>query len=135
MLVLADYLFFVLHTLLIGFNLTGWAWRRTRALHLIVLGLTAISWFVLGAYYGWGYCICTDWHLQVRSQLGYDDAGASYLQLLASQVFGMSLSRRASDWLAGGVFALIVLATATAWVCQWRVGRQRPEHPAGRERN
>ena len=49
MLALLDKAFFVFHALLIAFNMVGWAWRRTRTLHLIVLGLTAFSWTVMGA--------------------------------------------------------------------------------------
>jgi hypothetical protein len=121
MLVMLDRAFFVLHTLVMIFNMTGWAWRRTRVLHLIVLSLTALSWFALGAIYGWGYCICTDWHFQIRERLGYRDPYSSYLQLLAAELFNFELSKTASDWLAGSVFALIVMATSTTW---FRVGRR-----------
>ncbi len=116
MLILMDYLFFIAHTLLILFNMVGWAWQRTRLLHLITLGLTMFSWFVLGAFYGWGYCLCTDWHLQIRRELGYSDIESSYIQLLATQVFRVTLSRPASDWIAGTVFVLIVLATTIVWL-------------------
>ncbi len=120
MLVVFDKAFFVLHTLLMGFNMAGWAWKRTRLYHLVAVLLTAFSWFILGAYYGWGYCICTDWHFQVRRQLGYPEAGSSYLQLLASELFGISMDRAVSDWIAGGVFGFIILATVVTWVRVWR---------------
>lgn len=120
MLNLLDKAFFVLHTLLIGFNMTGWAWRRTRVLHLVTLGLTTFSWFVLGAYYGWGYCLCTDWHFQIRRQLGYADLETSYIQLMATEWLGIRLDRTMADWLAGGVFAGILIATAVVWLRVWR---------------
>jgi hypothetical protein len=120
MLFVLDKALLVLHTLLIGFNMFGWAWRRTRLCHLIVLLLTSFSWFVLGAYYGWGYCICTDWQFEIRRQLGYADVGSSFLQLLAAE-FGLSMSQATSDWLAGSVFALIVLATALSWARDFRL--------------
>jgi hypothetical protein len=120
MLVVLDKAFFVLHTLLMGFNMVGWAWRCTRVYHLIAILLTTFSWFVLGAYYGWGYCICTDWQFQIRRQLGYHDAGSSYLQLLATELFGISLDRALSDWIAGGVFGFIIVATVVTWVRVWR---------------
>ena len=68
---LLDKAFFVFHALLIAFNMVGWAWKKTRAAHLIVLGLTAFSWIVMGAFHGWGDCLCTDWHFRVRHHLGY----------------------------------------------------------------
>ncbi|MGZ8511472.1 MAG: DUF2784 family protein, partial [Chitinophagaceae bacterium] len=52
--------FFVFHTVFTLFNMVGWIFPRTRKLHLITLSITAFSWFVLGIWYGWGYCACTD---------------------------------------------------------------------------
>jgi Protein of Unknown function (DUF2784) len=122
MLVFLDMAFFVFHTALMLFNMVGWAWRRSRPYHLICLLLTAASWFILGAFYGWGYCICTDWHFQVREKLGYPDVGPSYLQLLAVEFFGIRISQSFADGLASFVFALIVIATAASW---WRQLRHR----------
>jgi len=74
--------FFIFHTLFTLFNIIGWIFKKTRKLHLITLSLTAFSWFVLGAWYGWGYCFCTDWHWQVREKLGYFDHSNSYIHFL-----------------------------------------------------
>src|SRR5258708_38668094 len=120
MLLFLDFAFFFLHTLLILFNMVGWAWRRTRVLHLLTISLTTFSWFVLGAFYGWGYCLCTDWHFQGRRRLGYVDLESSYVQMLLNRVFGVTLSRPASDRLTMGVFAAPVVATAIAWALEWR---------------
>ncbi|WP_435019310.1 DUF2784 domain-containing protein [Tundrisphaera sp. TA3] len=121
MLVLLDRAFFAFHALLIAFNMTGWAWRRTRVAHLAVLGLTAFSWFVMGAYHGWGYCLCTDWHFQVRRSLGYPVPESSFIQLLAGSV-GIPLGRATAGNLAVGVFAAILVATALAWTIDRRSG-------------
>jgi hypothetical protein len=91
--------FFVFHTVWILFNCLGWIWRRTRRLHLATVTLTALSWFVLGARYGWGYCPCTDWHWRVRERLGYQDP-PSYVQLLIHQLIGIDLGPGWSDALA-----------------------------------
>ncbi len=74
--------FFVFHTVWTLFNMTGWMFRPTRRLHLVTLTLTALSWFVLGIWYGWGYCLCTDWHWQVRRELGFRDESNSYIHFL-----------------------------------------------------
>jgi hypothetical protein len=124
MLSFLDQLFFVVHTLLIGFNMVGWAWRRTRTLHLVTFGLTAFSWFALGAFYGWGYCLCTDWHFQIRRQLGYVDPESSYVQLLVRKLCGASLSRPSADFLAVGIFVAILIATTVVWIRDWQVHRQ-----------
>jgi len=115
MLVLADLGFYVFHTLLIGFNMFGWIFKRTRGWHLLAMGLTSFSWFVMGAVYGWGYCLCTDWHFQVREQLGYQDSATTYVQLLAETGFGMNMSRQTSDVLAVSIFVMILLAMAVVW--------------------
>ena len=102
--------FFVFHTLWILFNCLGWAWRRTRRLHLATVSLTALSWFGLGAWYGWGYCPCTDWHWQIRERLGYHDP-PSYIQLLIRELTTIDLGPDAANAL--GLGTLIVVAAAT----------------------
>ncbi len=128
MLILLNQAFFVLHSLLIVFNIVGWAFRRTRLLHLITMGAVIFSWFVLGAFYGWGYCLCTDWHFQVRRQLGYHDSESSYIQLMAKHWAGVELSATAAAWIAGSVFAFILIAMTVVWtrVLLERFRRTRP---------
>lgn len=89
---LLDIFFFVFHTAFTLFNLTGWAFRKARKLHLVTLCLTAFSWFVLGIWYGWGYCFCTDWHWDVRAKLGYEDPSDSYIHFLLFKMFGLDLN-------------------------------------------
>jgi Protein of Unknown function (DUF2784) len=86
--------FFVFHTVLTLFNMVGWAFPKTRKLHLITLSLTAFSWFVLGIWYGWGYCFCTDWHWDVREKLGYEDRSNSYIHFLVLKLTGINLNPR-----------------------------------------
>lgn len=80
--------FLVFHTGLVIFNCAGWAFRRTRRAHLATMGLTLFSWVVLGGWRGAGYCICTDWHFQVRQALGYHDRADTYIQFLVQELTG-----------------------------------------------
>ena len=80
MLRLFDIGFAVLHTILILFNLCGWAFPRTRRLHLFTITLTLGSWVGLGLKYGFGYCPSTDWHWQLKRQLGEVDLPASWVK-------------------------------------------------------
>ncbi len=89
--------FVLFHTLLILFNLLGWIWKATRRLHLATILLTAFSWFVLGIWYGFGYCFCTDWHWQVRRELGYTDMPNSYIKFLIEMLTGINLSANFVD--------------------------------------
>ncbi|HEX3315750.1 MAG TPA: DUF2784 family protein [Gemmataceae bacterium] len=127
----ADASFFVLHTALMLFNMFGWIWRRTRVAHLITFGLTTFSWFGLGWWYGFGFCICTQWHFDVRRALGYADPEESYIQLLSKHWFGADISLDAAYWGAAIVYALIVVCTATVWTLDLtRRRRQKAAHVA-----
>ena len=84
-----DYFFIVFHGCLVLFNLTGWVWKRTRRLHLITIGLTIVSWFGLGAFYGWGYCPCTEWHWEVKLELGESDLPYSYVKYYLDKLTGL----------------------------------------------
>jgi len=87
-----NYFFFVFHTALILFNTFGWIWRKTRKWNLFTLSLTFLSWFGLGIWHGWGYCVFTDWHWEVRRHLGFHDMSNSYNQFLVKKLFGIDLS-------------------------------------------
>jgi hypothetical protein len=98
--------FFVFHTTWIAFTCLGWIWRRTRPWQLALVLLTALSWFGLGAWYGWGYCPCTDWHWQARVRLGYD-VPPSYTQLLIREMTGIRM-----DPIAANVLTLVTFVAA-----------------------
>lgn len=83
--------FFIFHTAFTLFNITGWAFQRTRRWHLFTMLLTAASWFILGIWYGWGYCVCTDWHWQVRAAMGIHDYSSSYIHFLILKLTGRNL--------------------------------------------
>ena len=84
-----DNFFLVFHTLFTLFNIAGWIWRRTRRIHLATVLITAFSWFVVGFWYGWGYCFCTDWHWKVREALGRPIMSDSYIHFLIRELTGI----------------------------------------------
>jgi hypothetical protein len=99
--------FFVFHTSIVLFIVFGWIWKKTRLANLSLIVLTAFSWFFLGNWYGFGYCPCTDWHWQVRMNLGIYDASTSYLEFLVEELSGLDVSRGLVD-----VFAVAFLILA-----------------------
>lgn len=101
---LLNVFFLVFHTGLILFNTLGWIFRQTRKWNLLTLSLTAFSWFVLGIWYGWGYCFCTDWHWQVREKLGYTTPSNSYIRFLVQQLTGISFPEKLVDTVTAIVF-------------------------------
>jgi hypothetical protein len=110
MLPFLNILLFVLHTFFLVFNLTGWIWKRTRRWHLASIGLTLFSWLGLGYWYGWGYCIITDWHWQIRREMGFVDP-VSYTELLMVNILGLPLSTLVVDVLTAGGLALATILT------------------------
>ena len=106
----ADKFLFVFHLLFILFNLTGWYWKPLRKFHLISVLLTFASWFILGIFYGWGYCPLTDWHWSVLRNMGIYDLPASYVSYLLQRAFRLYLPADIVDTitLVGAIFALIM---------------------------
>jgi len=106
--------FFIFHTVLTLFNVVGWASKRTRKWHLLTMLLTAASWFILGIWYGWGYCACTDWHWDVREALGYHDRSNSYIHFLILKLTGRDLDHGLVE--KGTLFVFLAAAVLTVWL-------------------
>lgn len=116
--------FFVFHSSLIIFNLFGWIWKKTRFANLIVILLTVFSWIILGIWYGFGYCPCTDWHWQVRERLGYLDMPSSYTKFLIDSLTGLDVKEAVVDTLAVTLLALALVASVFTNVRDWKRKRK-----------
>src|SRR5688572_7748220 len=92
MLQFLDLVLTVVHMVLIFFNLLGWIFPATRKLHLITLGATAASWFILGIWYGIGYCPITDWQWDIKERLGERNLPASFIKYFADKLTGKNFS-------------------------------------------
>lgn len=114
-----DKFFFIFHSSLIVFILFGWIWKKTRLANLIVILMTSFSWTILGIWYGFGFCPCTDWHWQVRVKLGYYDMPSTYTKFLIDSLSGLDVSPKLVDTLAVSLlilaFAASVFTNAKAW--------------------
>jgi hypothetical protein len=88
MLYLLDYFLGFLHVAFTLFNLLGWIWPKTQKLHLITISLTAASWFILGIWYGWGYCFLTDWEWAIKEKLGERNLPSSFIKYFADKISG-----------------------------------------------
>jgi hypothetical protein len=116
--------FFVFHSSLIIFNLFGWIWKKTRLANLIVILLTAFSWTILGIWYGFGFCPCTDWHWQVRVKLGYFDMPSSYTKFLIDSLTGLDVKETMVDTLAVTLLALALVASVFTNLRDWKRKRK-----------
>lgn len=114
MLLLLDYFLSFVHLALIGFNLFGWIPRATRKAHLVTIGLTAASWFILGIWYGMGYCPITDWQWDVKAKLGETDLPSSFIKYFADQLTGSDIPADTVNYATLAGFILAVIATIWA---------------------
>lgn len=104
-----DLIFTLLHLIIIGFNLLGWIWPRTRKFHFIVVMLTAGSWFILGIWYGIGYCPITDWQWQLKERMGETNLPNSFIKYYADKLSGRDISSDLIDALTAIGFAVAAI--------------------------
>lgn len=109
MLWLADLFFTLLHLSIIGFNLLGWIWKRTRRAHLFSILITAGSWLLLGIWYGLGYCPVTDWQWRVKRLRGETSLPDSFIKYFADNVSGRSWDAEMVNIVTAVVFILLVV--------------------------
>ena len=105
-----DVIFFILHIIIILFNLLGWLWKKTLRLHLIIILLTAISWFVLGIWYGLGYCFLTDWHWQIKAKLGETNLPNSFINYFFTSIH-LPISTSLADAMALTGFGVALIGS------------------------
>lgn len=105
----ADILFVIFHTSIILFNLLGWIWKSSRKWNLALLILTGLSWSVLGIWYGFGYCPCTDWHWSVLRELGRTPQTPSYIEYLVERITGLDIANQTADIATLVVFVILLI--------------------------
>ncbi len=115
-----DIFFLVFHALLIFFNLFGWLIKPLRKANLIVLLLTGGSWFILGIFYGIGFCPFTEFHWQVLHKLGQYYLPDSYISYLVERFTGFLPGAKITDILTV-VFYFIALGLSL--VVNFKVGK------------
>ena len=111
LLLLADIFFTILHLAIIFFNLFAWIPVRTRRWHLIVAGLTAASWFILGLWYGIGYCPITDWQWRVKELRGETNLPGNFVEYFSERITGHNFDSHFIDNVIAISFFLAVAAS------------------------
>jgi hypothetical protein len=106
MLRLQDIILTIVHLAIIIFNLFGWIPRSTRKAHFVLVILTAASWFILGLWFGIGYCPITDWQWHVKEQLGEKNLPGDFVEYFAEKVSGRNFDSGFVDLIIGLCFGL-----------------------------
>ncbi len=114
--------FFIFHTIIVLYNSLGWIFKKTRKTNFILLLMTSFSWFIVGLWYGLGYCFCTDWHYQVKIALGTNPADLpySYIKLLIDTVFGSNVNEVTVNWGTIIVFVLAIVMSIVFNIQDWK---------------
>jgi len=99
------------HFALIGFNLFAWIWPKTRKAHLITVAATAFSWFILGIWFGWGYCPITDWEWRIKERLGESNLPNSFIKYYADKISGKDIDSSVIDTTTLIVFLVVIAIT------------------------
>lgn len=79
------------------------------------------SWFILGQWFGIGYCPITDWHWKIKATLGRGDKPKEgYIYLLLQKFSRDQLSEAKVDqWVLIGALAILFLSlivNVIAWL-------------------
>ena len=105
------------------FGCLGWIHKKTRKLNLILLVITMFSWVVLGIWYGWGYCVLTDIHWNIRRELGLYDTPRSYIKFLVDEISGLDFNAALVDIVTVIWFCIALIASILLNIYDFRKSR------------
>lgn len=109
MLTFLDILLTIVHLSIVIFNLFGWIPKRTRKAHFICIVLTAASWFILGIWYGTGYCPFTDWQWKVKTKLGEKNLPVNFIEYFLEKITHHTFSSQFITILIAVCFSMAAL--------------------------
>jgi hypothetical protein len=71
--------------------------------------ITIFSWLILGLKFGIGYCFLTDWHWDIKRQLGETELPASFVKYFLDKYTSFDISAGVVDLATGLSFGMVVL--------------------------
>lgn len=117
---LLDGLLHAIHLAVIAFAVLGWIAPALRTAHLVLMLLILGSWFVLGHWFGTGYCPLSDWHGKLKAAAGLGRPAGSYIHQVLSALLRRAVDSAAVDRVTlVGTLALATLSialNAKAWL-------------------
>lgn len=101
----------LLHLSIILFTIFGWLLPPARPWHLLLCLMILASWFGVGAWKGWGYCLVTDMQWRLMRRMGEPSPPFGYVPMLWQRLTGRAVDARRIEQVTQGVFYLSVLAS------------------------
>lgn len=80
------------HVIIILIICFGWIWRKSHVIYFVCNICTLFSWFILGYFKGYGYCLLTDIQWNLLSSRGITQLPDTFLGYLFSSLKISSLS-------------------------------------------
>jgi hypothetical protein len=106
------------------FGALGWIFKKTRKLNLFVLVVTMFSWVVLGIWYGWGYCVLTDIHWNIKERMGDFNIPRSYIKYLVDEITGLNFDARLVDIVTVIWFCIALICSVLLNIYDFRKSKQ-----------
>ncbi len=106
----------ILHISFILFFILGWIPKRTRTVHYFLVILVGVSWFILGLFYGFGYCFLTDIHWRVKMARGEVDLPFSFIKYILDKSLGYNFDKVLIDYVTLAVFISIFFLSTILFI-------------------
>ncbi len=108
---LTDILLVILHVLLILFIVFGWIPKKTRKIHFFVVIIVALCWFILGIFFGFGYCPLTDLQWTIKLKLQEEELPFSFIKYLLDNITGYNFDETLIDYVTLFVFVSVLIVS------------------------
>ena len=105
-----DFLMHGIHISLVLFVLFGAFHKPWVKAHFYCIVLIWLSWLVLGAYVGTlGYCPLTQWHWQIKENMGEYNLPPSYIEYVYTYFTGKDIEDKVMSNIIAGVMLLVTI--------------------------
>lgn len=118
---IADISLDIFHAFLLFFIGSGWVFNKTRRTHLLGLGLVSFSWVGLGFWHGWGYCVMTDVHWNIKRHLGQSDLPASFISYMLKRGFDLSVPDSQINMMSYVILIMVIVMSVTLNIRDYRI--------------
>jgi len=116
---LLNLIFHLIHLSVIFFFLFGWMFEITLLPHFILSVLILLSWFGLGAFYEFGYCIITDIQWKIKRLLKQEPATELYVKYMIDKVTGLDTNPRFINGVTTYTFFGILIISTILLSFKW----------------
>lgn len=117
---LLNIIFHLIHLSIIFFFLFGWLFEKMRLPHFILSILILLSWFGLGAFFGFGYCLVTDIQWKIKRRLKQEPTTEFYVKYMIDKVTGLdtnpSVINGMTTYIYWGILIISTILLSIRWL-------------------